>query len=131
MPQGVLAAARLNALLQDDDGSGREGQEEGREEARSGGGGGGNSGPTALLRRQWRERQPQPYNLSKLLGFTLSDGDNQHRKGWGMIAGGTQWGGRDVGGLIGSINDGGERTALFAPFTYKMHYFTKTGSGQT
>jgi hypothetical protein len=48
-----------------------------------------------------------------------------------MIAGGTQWGGRDVGGLIGSINDGGEKTALFAPFTYKMHYFTKTGSGQT
>jgi hypothetical protein len=26
---------------------------------------------------------------------------------------------------------GGEKTALFAPFMYKMHYFTKTGSGQT
>jgi hypothetical protein len=25
----------------------------------------------------------------------------------------------------------GEKTALFAPFIYKMHYFTKTGSGQT
>jgi hypothetical protein len=23
------------------------------------------------------------------------------------------------------------KTALFAPFIYKMHYFTKTGSGQT
>jgi hypothetical protein len=25
----------------------------------------------------------------------------------------------------------GEKTALFAPFIYKMHYFTKTGSGRT
>jgi hypothetical protein len=25
----------------------------------------------------------------------------------------------------------GEKTALFEPFIYKMHYFTKTGSGQT
>jgi hypothetical protein len=25
----------------------------------------------------------------------------------------------------------GEKTSLFAPFIYKMHYFTKTGSGQT
>ena len=25
----------------------------------------------------------------------------------------------------------GEKTALFAPFIYKMHYFTKTGSGQS
>jgi hypothetical protein len=25
----------------------------------------------------------------------------------------------------------GEKTPLFAPFIYKMHYFTKTGSGQT
>jgi hypothetical protein len=23
------------------------------------------------------------------------------------------------------------KTALFEPFIYKMHYFTKTGSGQT
>jgi hypothetical protein len=23
------------------------------------------------------------------------------------------------------------KTPLFAPFTYKMHHFTKTGSGQT
>ena len=34
------------------------------------------------------------------------------------------------GGLV--IEGGaGEKTALFAPFIYKMHYFTKTGSGQT
>ena len=26
--------------------------------------------------------------------------------------------------------DEGEKTALFEPFIYKMHYFTKTGSGQ-
>ena len=25
----------------------------------------------------------------------------------------------------------GEKTALFEPFIYKMHHFTKTGSGQT
>ena len=25
----------------------------------------------------------------------------------------------------------GEKTALFEPFIYKMHYFTKTGSGRT
>jgi hypothetical protein len=25
----------------------------------------------------------------------------------------------------------GKKTALFEPFIYKMHYFTKTGSGQT
>ena len=25
----------------------------------------------------------------------------------------------------------GAKTALFAPFKYKMHFFTKTGSGQT
>ena len=25
----------------------------------------------------------------------------------------------------------GEKTALLEPFIYKMHYFTKTGSGQT
>jgi hypothetical protein len=25
----------------------------------------------------------------------------------------------------------GEKTSFFAPFIYKMHYFTKTGSGQT
>jgi hypothetical protein len=28
-------------------------------------------------------------------------------------------------------NPNGKKTALFAPFIYKMHYFTKTGSGQT
>jgi hypothetical protein len=27
--------------------------------------------------------------------------------------------------------DGGKKTALFEPFIYKMHYFAKTGSGQT
>eukprot|EP01046_Picozoa_sp_COSAG06_P005790 COSAG06_NODE_262_length_18897_cov_122.542877_12_plen_107_part_00 len=26
---------------------------------------------------------------------------------------------------------GGKKTALFSPFIYKMHYFTKTGSGQS
>jgi hypothetical protein len=26
---------------------------------------------------------------------------------------------------------GGKQTALFEPFIYKMHYFTKTGSGRT
>jgi hypothetical protein len=25
----------------------------------------------------------------------------------------------------------GKKTALFEPFIYKMHYFAKTGSGQT
>ena len=38
-----------------------------------------------------------------------------------------------------TVNDGktrsrctlGKKTALFEPFLYKMHYFTKTGSGQT
>jgi hypothetical protein len=25
----------------------------------------------------------------------------------------------------------GKKTALFEPFIYKMHYFTKTGSGRT
>ena len=68
MPQGVLAAARMNAI-------------------------GSTSG--------------KKYNVSKMLSFALSDGDNQHRKGWGMMAGGTKWGGHDVGGLIGSITDGG------------------------
>jgi hypothetical protein len=27
--------------------------------------------------------------------------------------------------------DPGKQTALFAPFIYKMHYFTKTGSGRS
>jgi len=31
----------------------------------------------------------------------------------------------------GSCRCLGEKTALFAPFIYKMHHFTKTGSGQT
>ena len=47
------------------------------------------------------------YDVGKMLSFALSDGDNQHRKGWGMLSGDTKWGGRDVGGLIGSITDGG------------------------
>jgi hypothetical protein len=41
---------------------------------------------------------------------------------------------RVVPGVVpaGSVDAGaGEKTALFAPFLYKMHYFTKTGSGQT
>ena len=30
------------------------------------------------------------------------------------------------------VNSGvGKKTALFEPFIYKMHYFAKTGSGQT
>jgi ribosomal protein L19E len=29
------------------------------------------------------------------------------------------------------IRQAGKKTALFEPFIYKMHYFTKTGSGQT
>ena len=29
------------------------------------------------------------------------------------------------------VDGNGEKTALFAPFIYKIHYFTKTGSGQT
>lgn len=41
-----------------------------------------------------------------MIEFALSDGHNQHRTGWGMIPGGVQWGGYDVGGLIGSITDG-------------------------
>jgi hypothetical protein len=68
MPQGVLAAARMNAL--GDDGEAQ-------------------------------------YNVSKMLEFALSDGHNQFRKGWGMLSGGTRWGGQNVGGLIGSITDGG------------------------
>ena len=66
MPQGVLAAARMNALA------------------------GANK-----------------YNVSQMLEFALSDGDNQYRSGWGMLGAGTRWGGRDVGGLIGSLTDGG------------------------
>ena len=31
----------------------------------------------------------------------------------------------------GMQEDAGKKTALFEPFIYKMHYFTKTGSGQT
>lgn len=69
MPQGVLAAARMNAMA--------------------------NSTKMAT------------YNVSKMLEFTFADGNNQYRKGWGMLAGGTQWGGYDVGGTIGSITDGG------------------------
>ena len=69
MPQGVLAAARMNALR--------------------------------------RDGEVARYNVSKMLEFALSDGHNQFREGWGMIAGDTRWGGRDVGGLIGSITDGG------------------------
>lgn len=64
MPQGALAAARMNA-----------------EHGRS-------------------------FNVSKMLEFGFSDGHNQYRAVWGMLAGGTTWGGRDVGGLIGSITDG-------------------------
>jgi hypothetical protein len=30
-----------------------------------------------------------------------------------------------------AIKDFGKKTALFEPFIYKMHYFTKTGSGRT
>jgi hypothetical protein len=35
----------------------------------------------------------------------------------------------DVDAIVVPV--GGGKTALFAPFIYKMHYFTKTGSGQT
>jgi hypothetical protein len=34
-------------------------------------------------------------------------------------------------GIVYITEGNGEKTALFAPFIYKMHYFTKTGSGQT
>ena len=66
MPQGALAAARMNAML-----------------------------------------NASTYNVSKMLEFTFADGHNQFRQGWGMLGSGTQWGGRDVGGTIGSITDGG------------------------
>jgi hypothetical protein len=33
--------------------------------------------------------------------------------------------------LCSSVHACGEKTALFEPFIHKMHYFTKTGSGQT
>jgi hypothetical protein len=41
-----------------------------------------------------------------------------------------------AGDFQGRVCDGaggraGKKTALFEPFIYKMHYFTKTGSGQT
>lgn len=75
MPQGVLAAARMNAL--------------------------------AATAAAGRPQPPPRYNVSKMLEFALSDGHNQFRHGWGMLAGGTRWGGHDVGGLIGSITDGG------------------------
>jgi hypothetical protein len=32
---------------------------------------------------------------------------------------------------VGNARQSGKKTALFEPFIYKMHYFTKTGSGQT
>jgi hypothetical protein len=69
MPQGALAAARMNA------------------------------------------EHNRTYNVRKFLEFSFSDGHNAFRAGWGMLSGGTRWGGggaaRDVGGLIGSITDGG------------------------
>jgi hypothetical protein len=34
-------------------------------------------------------------------------------------------------GWIGHWPPSGQKTPFFAPFIYKMHYFTKTGSGQT
>lgn len=70
MPQGALAAARMNA------------------------------------------EHGTNYNVTKMLEFTFSNGKNQYRKGWGML-GTSTWGSRqdkkayDVGGLIGSITDGG------------------------
>jgi hypothetical protein len=42
---------------------------------------------------------------------------------------------RTVHGLfldtIADAQAAGKQTALFAPFIYKMHYFTKTGSGRS
>ena len=32
---------------------------------------------------------------------------------------------------LGVEGGNGKKTALFEPFIYKMHYFAKTGSGQT
>jgi hypothetical protein len=65
MPQGALAAARMNA------------------------------------------EHNSSHDVRKMLEFAFSDGRNQYRLGWGMLDAGTQWGGKDVGGLIGSITDGG------------------------
>ena len=49
------------------------------------------------------------YNVTRLLSWSLSDGNNQYRQGWGMLD--AEWGPRgaqlDIGGLIGSITDGG------------------------
>jgi tricorn protease len=36
-----------------------------------------------------------------------------------------------LGASVLAYSQAGEKTALFAPFIYKMHYFTKTGSGRT
>ena len=40
-------------------------------------------------------------------------------------------GGNQTRAAAAIMAKGGEKTAFFAPFIYKMHYFTKTGSGQT
>jgi hypothetical protein len=48
-----------------------------------------------------------PYNLSQLLDWSLSNGDNQYRAGWGAMAPGTRFGSSPVEGLIGSLTDGG------------------------
>jgi pentatricopeptide repeat protein len=40
-------------------------------------------------------------------------------------------GGGGAEGMSLSAEVGGKKTALFEPFIYKMHYFTKTGSGQS
>jgi hypothetical protein len=37
----------------------------------------------------------------------------------------------DLHACGGGGRDPGEKTRLFEPFMYKMHLFTKTGSGQT
>ena len=68
MPQGALAAARLNAL----------------NDSRFG-----------------------KFNVTKFLDFSFSNGNNEYRLGWGMLNHSARWGGRDVGGLIGSLTDGG------------------------
>jgi hypothetical protein len=34
-------------------------------------------------------------------------------------------------GIVYITEGNGAKNVLFAPFIYKMHYFTKTGSGQT
>lgn len=63
----------------------------------------------ALAAARMNANHAGAFDVQQLLEWSLSDGNNTHRGGWGMIS--ADWGPSakqvDVGGLIGSITDGG------------------------